>query len=135
MLLESKKKGNKFMTKLSNGKLDTLLREKFTNAFIETLQAQGEDAHRTASNTITFPVVDEAGNEKWIVIKISVPKGERNGDPYDGYSMIEDFKMKERLKAEKAEEAAAEKAKKIAKDAADREAAAKAKENQKTINE
>ena len=46
-----------------------------------------------------------------------MPTGERGGDPYDGYSMAEDFALKCKAKEEKAKEKAAEKQKKIERDA------------------
>lgn len=81
----------------------------------------GEEVLRVGSNEIAMPVVDEAGNEKWVVVTFKIPTGSRDGDAYDGYSMAEDYKMKceekvakAKAKAEKAEK---EKAKKEAKKA------------------
>lgn len=123
------------MAKLSNGKLDSILREDYTKRLVDFMVESGEDAGYIASNSITFPVVDKAGNEKWVVIRISVPKGERDGTPYDGYAMISDYAFKQKLKAEKAEQAKVEKAAKIAKDTKDREAKAASIKNSKTITE
>ena len=72
-----------------------------------------EEVLRVKSNEIAIPVVDSEGNERWIVITIKVPTGERGGDGYDGYSMAEDYQMKQKVKAEK-------KAEKEAKAEADR---------------
>ena len=71
--------------------------------------------------------IDEDGNEEFLVLVFKVPTGSRDGDAYDGYSMAEDYAIKVREKAEKAEKAKADKEKKIAKDKAMREQKAKAK--------
>lgn len=84
----------------------------------------GEEVLRVGSNEIAMPVVDEAGNEKWVVLTFKIPTGSRDGDAYDGYSMAEDYKMKCEEKVAKAKA----KAEKAEKDKAKREAAAKAKE-------
>ena len=81
----------------------------------------------TGSNEFCIPCVDEEGNDEFVVITFKVPTGSRDGDPYDGYAMAEDYRMKCEAKAEKAKESAKKKAEKIAKDKAMREAKAKAK--------
>ena len=83
----------------------------------------GEEVLRVGSNEIALPVVDEDGNEKWLVLTFKVPTGSRDGDAYDGYSMAEDYKMRCEDKKRKAKE----KAEKAAKDKAKREAKAKEK--------
>ena len=75
----------------------------------------GEEVLRVGSNEIAMPVVDEAGNEKWVVVTFKIPTGSRDGDAYDGYSMAEDYKMNLAKKAAKAAEKEAEAARKKAK--------------------
>jgi hypothetical protein len=94
---------------------------------VNLLTEQGEEVLRTNSNEIAIPTLDEDGNEEFLVLVFKVPTGSRDGDAYDGYSMAEDYAMKVREKAEKAEKAKADKEKKIAKDKAMREQKAKAK--------
>ena len=67
------------------------------------------------SNEIALPVVDEDGNEKWLVLTFKVPTGSRDGDAYDGYSMAEDYQMKQAEKKAKAEAKVKETAKNKAK--------------------
>ncbi len=92
----------------------------------------GEEILLTASNEYAIPCVDDEGNDSWLVLTFKVPTGSRDGDPYDGYSLAEDYEMKQKAKAEKAKEAAAKKAEKVKRDAeirkAKAEARAKAKE-------
>lgn len=103
------------------------IRTKFMEAIIKVLTEQGEEVLRTNSNEIAIPTLDEEGNEEFLVLVFKVPTGSRDGDAYDGYSMAEDYAMKVREKAEKAEKDKAKKEAKIARDKAMREQKAKAK--------
>ena len=104
--------------------LNEEIKVRFLEGVSEHLTQCGEEVLRTGSNEVAIPVVDEDGNEKWLVLTFKVPNGSRDGDAYDGYSMAEDYKMK---LAEKEAKAKA-KAEKAAKDKAKREAKAKEKE-------
>ena len=106
--------------------LNEEIKVRFLEGVSEHLTQCGEEVLRTGSNEIALPVVDEAGNEKWLVLTFKVPTGSRDGDAYDGYSMKEDYEMKLQEKAEKAKV----KAEKAEKDKAKREAAAKSKETE-----
>lgn len=108
------------------------IRTKFMEAIIKVLTEQGEEVLRTNSNEIAIPTLDEEGNEEFLVLVFKVPTGSRDGDAYDGYSMAEDYAMKVREKAEKAEKDKAKKEAKIARDKAMREQKAKAKAERET---
>ena len=95
--------------------LNEEIKVRFLEGVSEHLTQCGEEVLRTGSNEIALPVVDDAGNEKWLVLTFKVPTGERGGDPYDGYSMAEDYKMNLAKKAAKAAENAAKTAKNKAK--------------------
>jgi hypothetical protein len=103
--------------------LNEEIKIRFLEGVSEHLTNVGEEVLRVGSNEIALPVVDEDGNEKWLVLTFKVPTGSRDGDAYDGYSMAEDYQMKQAEKAEKAKV----KAEKAAKDKAKREAKAKEK--------
>ena len=103
--------------------LNDEIKARFLEGVTEHLTQVGEEVLRTGSNEIALPVLDEDGNEKWLVVTFKVPTGSRDGDAYDGYSMAEDYKMKCEEKVAKAE---AKKAK-AEKDKAKREAKAKEK--------
>ena len=103
--------------------LNEEIKIRFLEGVSEHLTNVGEEVLRVGSNEIALPVVDEAGNEKWLVLTFKVPTGSRDGDAYDGYSMAEDYQMK---LAEKEAKAKA-KAEKAEKDKAKREAKAKEK--------
>ena len=98
--------------------LNEEIKVRFLDGVAEHFTQVGEEVLRVGSNEIALPVVDEEGNEKWLVVTFKVPTGSRDGDAYDGYSMAEDYKMK----CEDKERKAKEKAEKTAKDKAKREA-------------
>jgi hypothetical protein len=103
--------------------LNEEIKARFLDGVAEHLIQVGEEVLRVGSNEIALPVVDEDGNEKWLVLTFKVPTGSREGDAYDGYAMAEDYQMKLEAKERKAKE----KAEKAAKDKAKREAKAKEK--------
>ena len=103
------------------------LRANYANILYEMLVNSGEDVGYVSAGVINFPVVDENGNDSWIEITVKVPSGSRDGTPYDGYELREDYVIKQENAAERKAKADAAKAKKIARDEAAR--AAKAKKN------
>lgn len=103
------------MAKLTRKQLDEEIKLRFLEGVKEHLENCGEEVLRVGSNEIALPVVDTDGNEKWMVLTFKVPTGSRDGDAYDGYSMAEDYQMKQAEKAAKAAENAAKSAKNKAK--------------------
>lgn len=104
------------MAKITQKQRDEILKTEFLDRVVNFLSGEDggeEEVLRVKSNEIAIPVVDSEGNERWMVLTFKVPTGERGGDGYDGYSMAEDFQMKQEAKAEK-------KAEKEAKAEADR---------------
>lgn len=102
------------MTKVTETKAIDNARLLFTDALNAVLSANGSDPLRVASNRLALPFSDELGINRWYVITISVPKGSRDGEAYDGQVEAEDyaFKQAEKEKARlKAEEKKAKKTK------------------------
>ena len=97
--------------------LHEALRADYLKRIADFFTENGEEVLTTGSNEIAMPCVDSEGNDEFITITVKVPTGSRDGEPYDGYSMAEDFTMKQAEKARKAEEAAAKKQKKMERDA------------------
>ena len=99
--------------------LNDEIKARFLDGVAEHLSNVGEEVLRVGSNEIALPVLDEDGNEKWLVLTFKVPTGTRQGEAYDGYEMAEDYKMKLENKAikeqQKAEKAAKDKAKRAEK--------------------
>lgn len=111
---------------VSNKSLDNKIKEKYLEMFSAFL-AEKEEILRTASNEIAFPIVDSEGNEKFLVVKFTIPSGSRDGEAYDGYAVAEEYSRKLAEKAANAAKDAEKKKAKIAKDKANREKLAKSK--------
>lgn len=95
------------------------LREMVKSQYMEMLVkmlSEQEDVGITGSNEFNFPVVDSEGNEDFVVIKVTIPTGSRDGEPYDGYGARNDWDIHLKEKAEKDAKSAADKAKKIERD-------------------
>lgn len=102
------------------GKSRKALREEVKEIYVNKLMdffKDDEQVLRVGSNEIAFPIVDSEGNEDFIVITVKIPTGANKGtEPYDGYSMAEEYEIKCRQKAELAAKRQAEKEKKIKRD-------------------
>ena len=96
-------------------KANDALRAQYLAKLMEKFK-DDEDIMRTGAGEIAFPVVDNEGEDNWVVITVKIPVGSRDGEAYDGYSMAEDYAMKTTEKEAKAQEAAKKKAVKIARD-------------------
>ena len=95
-----------------------IIRNEFLTMVSDFLNLKGEEVLRVKSNEIAIPVVGCEDNEDFLVITFKVPTGANKGtEPYDGYSMAEDYELKLKEKAEKAKANAEKKVKKMAKDA------------------
>lgn len=101
--------------------LDEEIKVRFLEGVSEHLEQCGEEILRVGSNEIAIPVLDENSDERWLVLTFKVPTGDRSGEGYDGYSVAEEYKMKQAAKKAKA----IAKAKKSAEEKAKREAKAK----------
>jgi hypothetical protein len=95
-----------------------IIRNEFLTLVSEFLSEKGEEVLRVKSNEVAIPVVGCEDNEDFLVITFKVPTGANKGtEPYDGYSMAEEYELKLKEKAEKAKVNAEKKAKKMARDA------------------
>ena len=126
---------------MTKAQLETLIRTQFLNAVSEMVNDKfATDALAVSASEIAVPCLDAEGNEKWALIKVSIPRGARNGaggyDPYDGYAAAEDYELTLAEKAEKKEAAEAKKQAKIAADEkkrAEKKALAEANKNLKEL--
>ena len=84
----------------------------------------GEEVLLIKSGTYAIPVVDSNNTDGWVTITVTIPKGSRDGEPFDGYEVAEDFAFEQ-----------AEKEKKKAKDAAAREEKKRLREAKKAERE
>lgn len=103
------------------------VRNSIMKAISDLLNEKEYDVLVTGSQELCIPIVGDEGDEGYLVMTFKVPKGSRDGEAYDGYSMAEDYKMKLEAKAEKDRAKAEEKAKKKARDEKLRQSKAEAK--------
>ena len=93
---------------MSKASLETAIRNDILSFLTEQLSAHYDtDVMDVSASEITIPVVDAEGNEKFALIKVSIPRGTRsNGtyEPYDGYAAHEEWEL---IKADKADKEAA----------------------------
>lgn len=82
-------------------------RDKFLNEIKKTFLFKGEDVLQVASNTLAIPTLDSEKNEIWIKIVVSIPKGTRDGEQFNGYEEEQDYRMKikqKKIKEQKRQE-------------------------------
>ena len=115
--------------------LENKLRSHYMEIVKTVLEKEGEEVLLSGSNEFSVPCVDEEGNDKFLELIFKIPAGSRDGEPFDGYALADEYAQKVKDNAEKAKEKAEAKAKKIAKDKAEREAKAKAKAEHKAEKE
>ena len=106
---------------MTKAQLETLLRNKFLSFVSDTISQEMEtDVLPVSASELAIPCLDEEGNEKFVLIKVSIPRGTRNGqggyDPYDGYAVAENYAIDCAEKAQKKADAEAKKQAKIARD-------------------
>ena len=126
---------------MTKAQLENALRNKFLAFVSDTISQEMEtDVLPVSASELAIPCLDEEGNEKFVLIKVSIPRGTRNGaggyTPYDGYEANEEYLETLGEKAAKKEAAEAKKQAKIARDQAKRaekQAVAEANKNLKEL--
>ena len=126
---------------MTKAQLETAIRNRFLDLIREMVSDKVEtDALPVSASELAIPCLDDEGNEKWALVKVSIPRGTRNGeggyDPYDGYAVAEDYAIDCEEKAQKKADAEAKKQKKIAHDEkvrAEKKALAEANKNLKEL--
>ena len=111
---------------MSKASLETAIRNKFLDEIRKVVsESYDYDIRPISASELMVPVVDDEGNEKYVLIKVSIPRGTRNGEggyiPYDGYAAAEEWEQeladradKVAKRKEKAERAEKEKERKRA---------------------
>ena len=126
---------------MTKAQLETKLRNTYLDLIRDMIADKVEtDALPVSASELAIPCLDDEGNEKFVLIKVSIPRGTRNGsgsyDPYDGYAAAEDYAIDCEEKAQKKADAEAKKQKKIAADEkkrAEKKALAEANKNLKEL--
>ena len=106
---------------MTKAQLENALRNDYLELIKTVLSNEREiDALSVGASEIAVPCLDAEGNEAWVLIRVSVPRGTRNGEggytSYDGYTAAEDYAIDCAEKAQKKQAAEAKKQAKIAKD-------------------
>ena len=75
----------------SKATLENELRTTMLNNIIKMLyDVYDTDGLTVSASELAVPVLDSEDNEKFVLIKVSIPRGTRDGDggyiPYDGYA-------------------------------------------------
>lgn len=110
---------------MSKASLETAIRNELLDAITNFLAEKYDtDVMDVSASELTMPVLDAEGNEKFALIKVSIPRGKRsNGtyEPYDGYKEHEAWEFdkadkanKVKIRQEKADRAEKEKERKRA---------------------
>ena len=106
---------------MTKAQLETKLRNEFLTFVSDMVNEHYEtDVLAVSASELAIPVLDAEGNEKFVLVKVSIPRGTRNGqggyDPYDGYAVAEDYAIDCAEKTQKKADAETKKQAKIAKD-------------------
>lgn len=115
---------------MSKANVETIIRnealEVIKNAIGQHYDLANEQICVVSASEIAIPIVDVNGDDAWALIKVSIPRGTRNGtggyNPYDGYAAAEDYQMTLDTRAAKKAASEAKKAAKIKADEAKRAA-------------
>ena len=126
---------------MTKAQLENKLRNTYLDMIRNMVSSEVEtDALTVSASELAVPCLDEEGNEKFVLIKVSIPRGTRNGqggyDPYDGYYIAEQYAGELRDKADYKAQKEAEKQAKIARDEkarAEKKALAEANKNLKEL--
>ena len=111
------------------------VRAEYLKRIKDYLTEAGEEVLLIKSGTYAIPVVDSNNTDGWVAITVTIPKGSRDGEPFDGYEVAEDFAFEQAKKEKKKAEEAAKREKKKAKDAAAREEKKRLREAKKAERE
>jgi len=122
---------------MTNAQLENGLRKQYLDLFKGAVDREMDtDALAVSASEFVIPCTDAEGNERWVMVKVSIPRGTRNGEggynPYDGYAAAEAYELELEEKADKKKASEAKKQAKIAQDErkrAEKKAVAEARKN------
>ena len=83
---------------MTKAQLETALRNDFLTFVRDMVKEHYEtDVLPVSASELAIPCLDAEDNEKFVLIKVSIPRGTRDGkggyDPYDGYAVAEDYAL------------------------------------------
>ena len=126
---------------MTKAELENKLRKQFLGAIADMLSKELDiEGLPVSASEIAVPCIDDERNDTWVLIKVSVPRGTRDGNggyiPYDGETAAREYAEDCKEKAEKKASAEAKKQAKIARDEkarAEKKALAEANKNLKEL--
>ena len=105
MRLFRREKGEKHMATNQKAVTDAL-RANWTATFKAFISNNFDtDVCQTAAGTFMFPVVDEAGEDRWVKVSVIIPKDANEEDGTDGYSLAREYQLKVDAAEERARKA------------------------------
>ena len=96
---------------MSKASLETALRNEILDVIRAALSEHFDldpvtQIEAVSASEITLPLCDSEGNEKYPLVKVSIPRGTRNGNggytPYDGHAAAEEWQAELADRADKA---------------------------------
>lgn len=91
------------MAKISKTQLANMKREEVLTQLANFL-ADYEEVMRESGNALVFPSTDAEGNEIFVKVSVSIPRGDRSGEAYDGYAAANFYRIhQEEVAANKAQ--------------------------------
>lgn len=103
-----------------------VVKAEFMEFFREVVEQRGDEVLLVKSGTLSIPWAVE-GEEGYVNVTFSTPKGARDGCGYNGHEEAQNFQVEQKAKAEAKVQKASEKAKKMARDEARRKKKAEEK--------
>lgn len=89
------------------------LRNDFMHDLMEFLADKYDtDVCKTAAGTVMIPTVDSEGEDRWVKISVIIPKEATEEAGNDGYSLAQEYAMKQDAAAERKAKSEAKKIKK-----------------------
>ena len=80
------------MAKMTKSQLTSIKREQVLALLADFFASQDEEVMRECGNAIVFPSVDSEGNELYVKVTVSIPRGDRSGEAYNGHEVANAFK-------------------------------------------
>lgn len=68
-------------------------REKFIKELAEFYGSKDEEVLRVSGNKILIPTLHDNGDDAWVQIMVSVPRGSK-GEEFDGYEQAKEYQEK-----------------------------------------
>lgn len=85
--------------------LSNSLRSRYSAMIVPHLEELGETVLCVGNGKFAIPCTNDDGDDAWVTISLTVPKGTRDGDAYDGYAESADYARHQQEQAEKKAEA------------------------------